>query len=138
MNNFQGFDNQNNGAKITGTLAGTLTGIGTFIGFENVWWRLGWGPWAWSVPSGSSATLHAYWLAIAGHIYPTYKGDFKNHPTWFSFESWLRNVHQYDAFMASFWIPLIVSIIAGILVGVRVVRAINRKDAAYVRGGQIK
>ena len=43
MNQFQGFDNRNNGGGIAGTTAGILCGLGTFIGFESFWWRMGWG-----------------------------------------------------------------------------------------------
>ena len=39
MNDFQGFDNRNNGAGI----AGTLSGPGTFTGLESLWGRMGWG-----------------------------------------------------------------------------------------------
>ena len=133
MNNFQGFDDQKNEAGIVGLLAGSLSGIGTYIGSEWAWWSMGLGPWAWSGPSGRSATVHAYWLVIVGHLKASYEGDWG---TWFSFESLLRNRHQYDAFVASFWIPLIVSVTFGILIGVRVAGAMNRKGASYLRGGK--
>ncbi|MHB1758338.1 MAG: hypothetical protein ACYCT9_12680 [Leptospirillum sp.] len=133
MSNFRGFDDQKNGSGIVGVLAGSLSGIGAYLGAEWGWWRLGWGPWEWAVPAGRSDTIHAYWLAIWGHVNPSYAGDFG---TWFSFESWLRGRHLYDAFVASFWVPLIVSVIAGILVGVLVSGAINKKDTPFIRGGR--
>jgi hypothetical protein len=130
MNNFQGFDNQNNGAGVGGVLAGLLAGCGTWIGLEILWWRLGWGPGHWS----RSDIFHAYWLAFWSHLYPPYKGDLG---TWGSFETWLRAQHQYDAFVASFWAPFLVGTTIGILVAAAVVRAINKKGAAVLRGGRL-
>ena len=42
MNNFQGFDDQQNGSGIVGFLAGSLAGIGMYLGCEWAWWRTGW------------------------------------------------------------------------------------------------
>ena len=133
MNDFQGFDDRNNGAGITGALAGILAGTGTFLLGVREWWTWGWGPWDWSGSAGKSDTIHSYWLAFFGHLKPAYKGDLG---TWGSFESWLRNRHQYDAFVASFWVPFLVGSMLGLLVGFWVFRSMNRKGAAYLRGGR--
>lgn len=132
MNNFQGFDNQNNGAGVGGVLAGLLAGCGTWIGLEILWWRLGWGPGHWS----RSDIFHAYWLAFWSHLYPSYKGDLG---TWASFEAWLRAQHQYDAFVASFWFPFIAGSLAGLVTAWFVVRIANRKNtAAFIRGSRVR
>ncbi len=129
MNNFQGFDNRNNDAGIAGWLAGCLSGIGTFLLGVREWWAWGWGPGHWS----RSDIFHAYWLAFVGHLYSPYEGDLG---TWGSFEAYLRSHHQYDSFVASFWIPFLAGSTLGILVGWLVVRALSKKDAAYLRGGK--
>ena len=133
MNDFQGFDNRNNGAGIAGLLVGITTGAGTFLLGVREWWVWGWGPWSWSYPQGKSATIHAYWLALVGHVNPSYKGDLG---TWGSFEAGLRGSHQYDAFVASFWVPFLIGASIGLLAAWLVVRASNRKGAAYLRGGR--
>ena len=133
MNNFQGFDDQKNGSEIVASLAGSLAGIGAYLGAEWAWWHLGWGPWNWSVSAGRSDTIHAYWLAFFGHLNPSYKGDFG---TWLEFEIWLRSRHMYDAFVASFWVPLTVSVITGILIGFWIFRSMNKKEAPFIRGGR--
>lgn len=130
MNDFQGFDNRNNGAGIAGTLAGVLSGLGTFIGLESLWWRMGWGPGNWN----RSDIFHSYWLAFIGHVNPSYKGDLG---TWISFENWLRARHQYDAFMAAFWVPFLVGTMIGLVTAWFVVRTVNKSGASYVRGSRI-
>ncbi|MHB8544824.1 MAG: hypothetical protein ACYC9S_12620 [Leptospirales bacterium] len=134
MNHFQGFDDQNKGSGIVGILVGSLAGIGAFVGSEWAWWRMGWGPWIWSGPAGRSETIHAFWLAFFGHLNPSYSGDLG---TWVSFASWLKSRHEYDAFVASFWIPFLIGAIVGLLSGLLVSGTINKKGAAYVRGSRI-
>ena len=131
MTQFQGFDNRNNGGGIAGIFVGTLCGLGTFIGLESFWWRMGWGPGDWN----RSDIFHAYWLAFIGHVIPSYKGDLG---TWISFGNWLRSRHQYDSFAAAFWIPFLVGIMTGLLTAWLVVRSANRSGSSYVRGSQIK
>jgi len=130
MNQFRGFDDQKNGAGLLGVLAGILTGSGMLLISIREWWAWGWGPGNWSRPD----ILHAYWLAFFGHLNPSYKGDLG---TWPAFESWLRIHHRYDAFVASFWVPLLVSICVGFLVGLLVSRATNKKYPPFVRGARI-
>ncbi|MGL3709472.1 hypothetical protein ACSYAY_01210 [Leptospirillum ferriphilum] len=129
MNNFQSFDDRDNGAMLTGVLAGCLSGSGAFLVVIKEWWAWGWGPGGWSW----SDIAHAYWLAFAGHLFPSYKGDLG---TWNAFREWLRLRHQYDAFTASFWVPFLIGLSVGLAVGWIVVRAVNRKGASYIRGAK--
>lgn len=132
MNNFQGFDDRNNGAGIAGFLAGISSGIGTFLLGVREWWAWGWGPGNWS----RSDILHAYWLAFWSHLHPPYKGDLG---TWGSFEAYLRAHRQYDAFVASFWVPFLAGSGVGLLVAWFVVRIANRKNrAAFIRGSRVQ
>jgi hypothetical protein len=130
MNNIQGFDQRNNDAGTVGILAGIVAGAGTFLLGIREWWGWGWGPGNWS----RADIFHAYWLAFFGYLFPSYKSDLG---TWFSLEAWLRSRHQYDAFVASFWIPFIVSGIVGFVVGLLVSQAINRQGKNYRRGSRI-
>ena len=43
---------------------------------------------------------------------------------------------MYDAFVASFWVPLTVSVITGILIGFWIFRSMNKKEAPFIRGGR--
>lgn len=131
MNDFRGFDDRKNGAGLMGSLAGILTGTGSILISIREWWAWGWGPGNWS----RSDILHAYWLAFFGHLNPSYEGDLKM--TWPAFGLWLQSHRQYDAFVASFWIPFIVSGILGFLVGMLVFRSIDKKSDTYIRGGRV-
>lgn len=133
MAEFQGFDNQNNGAGTAGLLSGIVLGIGTFLFGIREWWKWGWGAWSWADPEGKSDTIHAYWLAFWGHLIPTYKGDFG---TWWLFSTWLHNHHKYDSFVASFWVPFIIGSSVGILTAWFVVRASNRQRKNFLRGSR--
>ena len=130
MSHFQGFDDRKNGAGILGLLAGLLAGAGTVLLEVREWWAWGWGPGNWS----RSDILHSYWLAFFGHLNPSYKGDLG---TWGSFEGYLRSHHQYDAFVASFWVPFLVGSVVGILTGLWVFRLVNKKGGTYIRGSRI-
>lgn len=140
MAEFQGVDNRNNDAGLAGLLVGIVSGTGTFIGLENVWWRMGWGPWNWSGPYGKSATIHAYFLYFLYSIhrfFPNHVSDLNNGQTWFEFSNWLISNHLNDSFFASFWIPLAVGILVGLVSAWLVVRAINRQRKNYLRGSRI-
>lgn len=130
MAEFRGFDNQNNGAGTAGILAGFVVGTGTFLLVVREWWEWGWGPGHWS----RSDIFHTYWLAFWGHLNPSYRGDLG---TWGSFEAWLRAHHQYDSFVASFWVPFLAGSMVGILTAWLVVRAFNRQRKSYLRGSRI-
>ena len=137
MAEFQGVDNRNNDAGLAGFLVGIVSGTGTFIGLENVWWRLGWGPWDWSDPQGKSATIHAYFLYLIHRVFPDHVSDLNNGQTWFDFHAWLISNHLNDSFFASFWIPLSVGILTGLAMAWFVVRSINRQRKSYLRGSRI-
>ena len=130
MNNFQSFDDRNNGAGIAGSLVGSLAGAGIFLLVLREWWAWGWGPGHWN----RSAILHAYWLAFWGNLNPAYEGDYG---TWGALKLRLLSHHVFDSFVASFWIPFLMGTSVGILTSWLVVRAINRKGPAYVRGSRI-
>ena len=129
MNHFQGFDDRKNGAGILGLLAGVLVGVGTVLLEVREWWAWGWGPGDWS----RADILHAYWLAFFGHLNPSYEGDLG---TWGAFEAYLRSHHQYDAFVASFWVPFLVGTMVGLLVGFWIFKSMNKKPPAFIRGGR--
>ena len=130
MSYFRGFDEQENGAGILGALAGLLSGGAVFLLAEREWWAWGWGPGNWS----RSVILHAWWLAFMGHVNPSYMGDLGS---WPHLSAWLRSHHQYDAFVASFWVPFLIGTSVGILAAWFLVRAVNRRGPAYVRGSRI-
>lgn len=129
MNNFHGFDDQKNGAGILALLAGLASGTGAFLLVVREWWAWGWGPGNWS----RADILHSYWLAFFGHSNPSYKGDLG---TWLEFETLLRRHHQYDAFVASFWVPFLVGTMVGLLVGFWIFKSMNKKPPAFIRGGR--
>ena len=138
MAEFQGLDNRNNDAGIAGVLLGSVCGTGTFIGVENVWWRMGWGPWEWRPGSGGkSSTIHAYFLYSIHHIFPNHVSDLNHGQTWFEFHAWLISNHINDAFFASFWVPLVLGILVGLASAWFVVRAINRQRKSFLRGSRI-
>lgn len=130
MNQFSGFDEQNNGSGIFGILAGMAAGTGLFLLGAREWWAWGWGPGNWS----RSEILHAYWLAFWGSLNPSYEGDLG---TWSSLRRGLLSHHEYDAFVASFWGPFLLGSIVGLLTGFLVVKALGKKDPAYIRGSRI-
>ncbi|AKS22740.1 MAG: Hypothetical protein C75L2_00030088 [Leptospirillum sp. Group II 'C75'] len=137
MNNIQGFDQQNNDAGTAGILAGIVIGIGSYLGLETLWWKAGFGPWNWSTSDLKSATIHAYFLCLIHRFFPNHVSDLNGGQTWFEFRNWLISNHLNDAFFASFWIPLTVGILAGILTAWFVTRAINRQGKNYRRGSRI-
>ena len=137
MAEFQGLENQNNDAWLAGLLVGIVSGSGTFIGLENVWWRIGWGPWTWLDSGGKSATIHAYFLYSIHRFFPNHVSDLNNGQTWFDFHDWLISNHHNDSFFASFWIPLTVGILVALATAWFVVRAINRQRKSYLRGSRI-
>lgn len=130
MNNFQGFDAKDDGALLAAVLMGCLTGGGVFLLVLSEWWAWGWGPGLWS----RSDIARAYWLSFVGHLFPSYKGDMG---TWSALREWLHSHHQYDAFVASFWIPFMIGLSVGSLTAWLVVRAVNRRVPAYIRGARI-
>ena len=138
MAEFQGLEKQNNDAGLAGLLVGIVSGTGTFIGLENVCWRMGWGPWNWSGPEGQWATIHAYFLYVIHHFFPNHVSDLNNGQTWFEFRNWLISNHINDAFFASFWVPLVLGILVGLATAWLVVRASNRQRKNYLRGSRIQ
>jgi hypothetical protein len=138
MAEFQGLEKQNNDAGLAGLLVGIVSGTGTFIGLENVCWRMGWGPWNWSGPEGQWATIHAYFLYAIHHFFPNHVSDLNNGQTWFEFRNWLISNHINDAFFASFWVPLVLGILVGLATAWLVVRASNRQRKNYLRGSRIQ
>ena len=138
MANIQGSDNRNNDAGLAGLLVGIVSGTGTFIGLENVWWRMGWGPWNWLNPGGKSATIHAYFLYAIHHFFPNHVSDLNNGQTWFEFRNWLISNHLNDAFFASFWVPLVLGILVGLATAWLVLRASNRQRKNFLRGSRIQ
>ena len=136
MAEFQGLENQNNDAGIAGVLLGSVCGIGTFIGVENVWWRMGWGPWPWANPVEKSSTIHAYFLYSIHRFFPNHVSDLNNGQTWFEFRAWLISNHINDSFFASFWVPLSLGILAGLATAWFVVRASNRQRKNFLRGSR--
>ena len=137
MSHFQGFDHQNNGAGTAGILAGIMTGVGTFLGSEWAWWKAGFGPWPWVNPDGKSATIHAYFLYLIHSVFPNHVSDLNDGQTWGEFHYWLISHHLNDSFFASFWIPLTLGILAGLLTAWFVFRSVNRPRAGYIRGSRI-
>ena len=137
MGEFQGLDNRNNDSGIAGLLSGIVSGIGTFLGAEWLWWKGGFGPWNWLNPGGKSATIHAYFLYAIHRFFPDHVSDLNHGQTWFEFRDWLISNHINDAFFASFWIPLSLGILAGFATAWFVVRAINRQRKSYLRGSRI-
>ena len=137
MAHFQGFDDRNNGAGQTGSLIGIVTGIGSYLGLETLWWTAGFGPWSWSNPDLKSATIHAFFLYLIHPIFPNHIGDINHGQTWFEFHDWLVRGGANDSFFAAFWVPLTLAILIGILTAWLVVRAINRQGKNYRRGSRI-
>jgi hypothetical protein len=127
---FQGFDEKGNNAGLMGALTGAVAGTVSVLFGIREWWAWGWGPEDWN----RSTILHAYWLAFVGHLVPTYRSDFG---AWEDFRNWLLLHHEYDAFVASFWVPMLVGTMVGLLAAVSVVRAMNRKSGGkYIRGSR--
>ena len=137
MGESQGFDNRNNDSGIAGLLSGIVAGTGTFLGTEWLWWKGGFGPWNWINPGGKSATIHAYFLYSIHRFFPDHVSDLNHGQTWFEFRDWLISNHINDSFFASFWIPLSLGILAGLVTAWFVVRAFNRQRKSYLRGSRI-
>ena len=137
MSEGEEFGNRNSNAGMVGFLTGILAGAGTYLGSEWAWWKAGFGPWNWLNPGGKSATIHAYFLYSIHCFFPDHVSDLNHGQTWFEFRDWLISNHINDSFFASFWIPLSLGILAGLVTAWFVVRAFNRQRKNYLRGSRI-
>ena len=137
MSEGEEFGNRNSNAGMVGFLTGILAGAGTYLGSEWAWWKGGFGPWTWNSPDGKPGTIHAYFLYLIHSVFPNHVSDLNGGQTWGEFRYWLISHHLNDSFFASFWVPLTLSFLTGLVTAWFVVRTINRQRKSYLRGSRI-